>query len=69
MTNEDLSRRTSFFAEHGLPYSEKVWYLLSVAWRNGCAAGNEGSNPFDDNPFRDGSGLHGEELAHTIIRV
>ena len=35
MTNEELNRRCVFFAEHGLPYSDKVWSLLARAWDDG----------------------------------
>lgn len=52
LTTEELNRRCAFFAQHSLPYSDKVWFLLAKAWRDGCDAGNDGANAHDDNPFR-----------------
>lgn len=69
MTNEELNRRTAFCANEGFPYSDRLWLLLSYAWRHGCIAGNEGANGFDDNPFREGALDNGEELSTRIRSV
>ena len=59
MTNEDLNLRCAFFAEHGLPYCEKVWFLLARAWNEGydqCKADEAsfqaGEEQVRANPFR-----------------
>jgi hypothetical protein len=49
MTNEELNRRTRFFAENGLPYSDKVWRLFAESWEQGYQAHRDGRqrhNPY-----------------------
>ncbi len=47
MTTEDLNKRLSFCAEHGLPYSDRLWFALELAFLRGFTSG--GAQSFLEN--------------------